>query len=366
MTPVKVRVLVIDDSAFNRRTIVKMLESLPNVEVVGYACDGEEGLRKVIDLRPDLITLDLEMPRMDGFTLLRIVMQKQPTPIIVVSSRSDDEDVFKALDLGAVEFVPKPSSKVSPILMDIREELLTKVQDVTSANLENVMARTNGMVHTRGQVQQRKKTPKRAARLSTITDTVRQDFNMVVIGSSTGGPPALQNIFSAIQEEIPVAFAVAQHMPPDFTRAFAERLNRFSALKIREAENGALVRPGEVLIAPGGKNLEFFPKGETVIAKVSEPKGHQRYVPSVDTLFSSSATIFGHRLLGVVLTGMGNDGAMGVHAIKNNGGTVFAEAEESCVVFGMPKEAIATNLVDRIVPLPSVCKEVLLHCGYGG
>ena len=355
----KVRVLVIDDSAFNRRTIVKMLESLPNVEVIGYACDGEEGLRKVIDLRPDLITLDLEMPRMDGFTLLRIVMQKQPTPIIVVSSRSDDEDVFKALELGAVEFVPKPSSRVSPILMDIREELLAKVQEVTSANLKNVMARTSATS------QRRDKPAKHSERLNAFTDAVRRDFNMVVIGSSTGGPPALQNIFSAIQEEIPVAFAVAQHMPPGFTRAFADRLNRFSALNIREAVNGDIVRPGEVLIAPGGKNLEFFPKGADVIAKVSDPKGHQRYLPSVDTLFSSAATVFAGRLLGVVLTGMGNDGAMGVHAVKQNGGSAFAEAEESCVVFGMPKEAIATGLVDRVVPLPLVCKEILRHCGYG-
>lgn len=355
----KVRVLVIDDSAFNRRTIVKMLESLPNVEVIGYACDGEEGLRKVIDLSPDLITLDLEMPRMDGFTLLRIVMQKQPTPIIVVSSRSDDEDVFKALELGAVEFVPKPSSKVSPILMDIREELLAKVREVTAANLKNVMART------RTATQISDKPPKRSVRINAFTDAVRQDFRMVVIGSSTGGPPALQNIFSAIQDEVPVAFAVAQHMPPDFTRAFAERLNRFSALKIREAENGDVVRPGEVLIAPGGKNLEFFPKGSDIIAKVSEPKGHQRYLPSVDTMFSSAAMIFGRRLLGVVLTGMGNDGAMGVHAIKQNGGSAFAEAEESCVVFGMPKEAIATGMVDQVIALPLICKEILHSCGYG-
>ncbi len=359
MSSNKVRVLVIDDSAFNRRTIVKMLESLPNVEVVGYACDGEEGLRKVIDLRPDLITLDLEMPRMDGFTLLRIVMQKQPTPIIVVSSRTDDEDVFKALELGAVEFVPKPSSKVSPILMDIREELLSKVRDVTSANLGNVMALAN-MVG-----QKRDKISKRATRLDTSTESVCQNFRMVVIGSSTGGPPALQNIFSAIQDEIPVSFAVAQHMPPDFTRAFADRLNRFSALTIHEAKDGDIVKPGEVLIAPGGKNLEFFPKGTKIIAKVSEPKGHQRYLPSVDTLFSSAAAIFGSRLLGVVLTGMGNDGAMGVHAIKQNGGSSFAEDEESCVVFGMPKEAIATGTVDKIIALPLMCKEILLHCGYG-
>ncbi len=359
MPSAKVRVLVIDDSAFNRRTIVKMLESLPNVEVIGYACDGEEGLRKVIDLRPDLITLDLEMPRMDGFTLLRIVMQQQPTPIIVVSSRSDDEDVFKALELGAVEFVPKPSSKVSPILMDIREELLAKVREVTSANLKNVIASTNMAAKQHDLV------PKRAANINTLTDAARRNFHMVVIGSSTGGPPALQNIFSAIQDEIPVAFAVAQHMPPGFTRAFAERLNRFSAINIREAANGDIVRPGEALIAPGGKNLEFFPKGTDVIAKVSEPKGHQRYLPSIDTLFSSAATIFGRRLLGVVLTGMGNDGAMGVHAIKNNGGSVFAEAEESCVVFGMPKEAIATGLVDRISALPLMSKEILSYCGYG-
>ncbi|MGK2944503.1 MAG: protein-glutamate methylesterase/protein-glutamine glutaminase [Desulfuromonadales bacterium] len=359
MSAAKVRVLVIDDSAFNRRSIVKMLESLPNVEVIGYACDGEEGLRKVIDLRPDLITLDLEMPRMDGFTLLRIVMQKQPTPVIVVSSRSDDEDVFKALELGAVEFVPKPSSKFSPILMDIREEFLEKVREVTRANLKNVMA------HSKTAGKQSDNLPKRADRLNALTDAAHGDFRMVVIGSSTGGPPALQSIFSAIQEEIPVAFAVAQHMPPVFTRTFAERLNRFSALKIREAVNGDIVRPGEVLIAPGGKNLEFFPKGADVIAKVSEPKVHQRYLPSVDTLFSSAATMFGRRLLGVVLTGMGNDGAMGVHAIKQNGGTAFAEAEESCVVFGMPREAIATGLVDRVVVLPQVCKEILLHCGCG-
>lgn len=357
MTPGKVRVLVVDDSAFNRRTIVKMLESLPNVEVIGYACDGEEGLRKVIDLRPDLITLDLEMPRMDGFTLLRIVMQKQPTPIIVVSSRTDDGDVFKALELGAVEFVPKPSSKVSPMLMDIREELLSKVREVTAANLKNVMAHS-----AVGSSTKRDAPRKRAPRLDAVADAVNNDYRMVVIGSSTGGPPALQNILSAIVDEIPVAFAIAQHMPPGFTRAFAERLNRFSALHIKEAENGDLVKPGQVLIAPGGMNLEFFPKGADVIAKVSEPRGHQRYLPSVDTLFSSTAAIYGKRLLGVVLTGMGNDGAMGVHAIKNNGGKVIAEAEESCVVFGMPKEAIATGLVDSVIPLPMVSREILSLC----
>jgi two-component system chemotaxis response regulator CheB len=349
----RVRVLVIDDSAFNRRTIVKMLEALPNVEVIGYACDGEEGLRKVIDLKPDLITLDLEMPRMDGFTLLRIVMQKQPTPIIVVSARSDDENVFKALELGAVEFVPKPSARVSPVLMDIREVLQEKVREVTKANLRTILER-------RPPIEPSRRIERRSP--ATATAPVGNDFQMVVIGSSTGGPPALQTIFSSIQEPIPVGFAVAQHMPPDFTKAFAERLNRFSALEIREAADGDAIRPGRVLIAPGGFNLEMFRRGDEVIVKVVEPKSHQRYIPSADVLFTSAAPLFGSRLLGVVLTGMGNDGARGVQDIKDHGGTVLAEDEESCVVFGMPKEAIATGRVDGIVSLPSMCREILRRC----
>ena len=358
MTMKKVKVLVIDDSAFNRRTIVKMLASLPDVEVVGYACDGEEGLRKVLDLKPDLITLDLEMPRMDGFTLLRIVMQKQPTPVIIVSSRSNDENVFKALELGAVEFVRKPSSNISPALLDIHEEFINKVREVTAVNLKNVLARAE---------------EKASANIKTIRNLTRNkippihvgpNFPMVVMGASTGGPPALHQIFSQIRENVQVAFAVAQHMPPGFTKAFAERLNRFSELNIHEATDGDQIKPGHVLIAPGGKNLEFTVHGSDVFAKVSDPLQHQRYLPSVDSLFNSSASVFGNRLLGVVLTGMGNDGSEGARSIKRSGGTVIAESEETCVVYGMPKVAIASAQVDHVVPLSEICAEILRHCGY--
>ena len=355
MSQNKVRVLVIDDSAFNRRAIVRILEDLPNVEIIGYACDGEEGLYKVLRLKPDLVTLDLEMPRMDGFSLLRIVMQKQPTPIIVVSSRSDDENVFKALELGAVEFVPKPTAQPTPALLDIRNILLEKVSELTKANLRSVLDRRQSL-----------------SRLRPTTATPQQqmpsassDFPVVAIASSTGGPPALQTIFSAITSPVPVAFVVAQHMPPDFTRAFAERLNRFSALEIREAVDGDAVLPGRVLIAPGGKNLELIRKGSGAIARICPPQQSHRYVPSADVLFNYAAPIFGSRLLGVVLTGMGNDGSKGTIAIKEHGGSVFAEAEESCVVFGMPKEAIATGGVDVVVPLPQVCREILKHCRVG-
>ncbi len=359
MTVGRVRVLVIDDSAFNRRAIVKMLESLPNVEVIGYACDGEEGLRKVIDLKPDLVTLDLQMPRMDGFTLLRIVMQNQPTPIIVVSSVSGDENVFKALELGAVEFVSKPTSRVSPSLMDIREELIEKVREVTGANMNNVLARSSSQETIRPQ----RSVP---ASVPSVRQEVPGDFPVVAIGSSTGGPPALQTLFSSIQSEIPVAFAVAQHMPASFTKAFGERLNRFSALEIREAAHGDVLTPGTVLIAPGGKNLGFIERRGSLVAELTDPKPHHRYIPSVDVLLASLAPICRERLLGVVLTGMGNDGARGAVSIKEHNGSVFAEAEESSVVFGMPKETIAAVDVDGIVPLPQMCREILKFCKLTG
>lgn len=351
-----VRVLVVDDSAYNRRTIIQMLESLPAVEVIGYACDGEEALRKVIDLQPDLVTLDLEMPRMDGFTFLRIVMQSRPTPVIVVSARSEDANVFKALEFGAVEFVAKPSARISPELFNIRDDLLHKVREIARTDMNKVLRRS---------VPQRPLSDRPAARMVPSARSMSEyPVEQVVIGASTGGPPALQAIFSAIQRPIPVAFAVSQHMPPGFTRAFAERLNKSSALEIREARSGDVVRPGEVLIAPGGRNLVFRRSGADVVAQVLEPSPDQRYVPSVDAMFESASGIFGAKLLGVVLTGMGNDGARGTAVIKEGGGQAIAEAEETSVVFGMPKEAIATGKVDKVVALPQVCGEILRRCGF--
>ncbi|MFA7535799.1 MAG: chemotaxis response regulator protein-glutamate methylesterase [Desulfuromonadales bacterium] len=349
-----VRVLVIDDSAYNRRTIIKMLEQIPEVEVIAYASNGEEGLRKFIDLKPDLITLDLEMPRMDGFTLLRIVMQRRPTPIIIVSARAEDENVFRALELGAAEFVAKPSARISPDLFNIQQDLLQKVREVARMDMRKIVARSlPGGTPTI--------TSSSAPALSRTAD---KKFSQVVIGSSTGGPPALQAIFSAIREPLPIGFAVSQHMPPGFTRAFAERLNKFTAIEVREAESGDRILPGLALIAPGGKNLVFRRTGDEIVARIVDPPPAQRYVPSVDVMFESASEVFGEKTVGVVLTGMGNDGASGVVQIKDNGGMVIAEAEESSVVFGMPKEAIATGRVDKIVPLPLVSREILRLCGH--
>ncbi len=345
-----IRILVIDDSAYNRRTIVKMLEEIPGVQVVGYAVNGEDGLRKVIDLQPDLVTLDLEMPRMDGFTFLRIIMQNRPTPVIVVSARSDDDDVFRALDFGAVEFIAKPSAKISPELFNIRKDLERKVLEISRTDMGKILKRSSGSA-------------KETSSAPTAAVPADLRFDQVVLGASTGGPQALQTIFSAIQHPLPIGFAVTQHMPPHFTRTFAERLNRFSALEIREAESGDVMRPGRVLLAPGGKNLTFRKRGQEVAVYPVDPPAKQLYIPSVDVMFESAANVYGSRLLGVVLTGMGSDGAAGVRRIKEKGGEVLAEAEDTSVVFGMPKEAIATGVVDAVVGLPSMCSEILKRCG---
>lgn len=349
----RIRVVVIDDSAYNRRTISKMLEGMPNVEVVGYATDGEEGVRKIIDLKPDLATLDLEMPKMDGFTLLRIVMNSCPTPIIVISAKSEDERVFKALELGAVDFIAKPSGKISDELLKIREDLQDKVRSVFNLNLAQIKKR-EALPAAETPLAGRKGDPHRP---------VKSKVDIIAIGASTGGPPALQSIFSAFTEKLPISVVVSQHMPAGFTRAFADRLNRFTAMEVREAKDGDLVLPGRVLIAPGGRNMVFQAANGGVVAKVVDPSPQDRYIPSVDAMFISLAKIYGPKLVAVVLTGMGNDGSHGVIAVKSSGGQVLAEAEDSSVVFGMPREAIATGLVDKIASLDRMAREIILRCG---
>lgn len=358
-----IRVLVVDDSAFNRRTITKMLDSEEGIEVIGYASDGEEALRKVFDLKPDLVTLDLEMPRMDGFTFLRILMNNRPTPVIVVSARTQDEDVFKALEFGAVEFVAKPSARISPDLINIREGLLQKVLAAARTDMDKVLGRStiNPSV-ARGASQPPGRAPKARSAPSARPKHVEGKASVVVIGASTGGPPALQKVLVDIDHLQAVGVVVAQHMPSGFTRAFADRLNRFCRMEIREAQTGDKVQPRRVLIAPGGKNLFLVRRGRDVVVQLKETNSEYRYVPSADALFQSAAAIYGKELLGVVLTGMGNDGASGVQSIHARGGQVLAESEETSVVYGMPKEAVATGCVDRELPLREIGGEIALRC----
>ncbi|UFS68978.1 chemotaxis response regulator protein-glutamate methylesterase [Geomonas sp. RF6] len=345
----KIRVVVVDDSAYNRRAITKMLEALPEVEVVGYATNGEEGIRRVIDLTPDLVTLDLEMPRMDGFTMLRILMATTPVPTIVISSSSGDERVFKALELGALDFIAKPTTVISDELLKIQEDLHQKVQGVFKLNRERLPARA-----------EQKPAPV-AVTIPPRTE-VQPALDIVAIASSTGGPPALQRIFGAFTERLPFAVVVSQHMPAGFTKTFAERLNRSCGFEVLEARDGDVVAPGRILIAPGGKNLLFTEIDGKVMARIVQPAPSDRFIPSADAMFSSCARIYGARMLAVVLTGMGNDGSKGVREAKSSGAQVIVESEESSVVFGMPREAIATGLVDKVLPLDGMAREIVQRC----
>ncbi len=332
------RVLVVDDSPANRRTISELLESEAGVTVVGRASDGEEGLKRAAELRPDVITLDLEMPRLDGFSFLRLLMSTVPTPVIVISSYAHKSDVFKALELGAFDFIPKIQRPVQAEIERFRRDLLEKF---------------------------------RAVRLIR-PDTWRQDaasavgsgaqFLIAAIGASTGGPPALQRIVETLPGELPLCLLVSQHMPPKFTQAFAERLDRTTHFTVSEACDGDVPEPGRVFIAPGGRQLvlQRRPGGELVL-QTPAPSPTDKHSPSVDRLFESVAGTLGNRSFGIVLTGMGADGSEGARAIRRAGGTVWAESERSAVIFGMPGEAIATGAVSRVLDVPEFASALVIE-----
>ena len=349
----KTKVLVVDDSAYNRRTITEMLEKSPHIEVLGTAADGEEGLKKALTLKPDIITLDLEMPVMDGFTLLRLLMTTFPIPVIVVSSRDDDANVFKALELGAVDFLAKPTARISKDLLNIEEDIISKVMMVSQLKMDNIQKRIVGARHP-------DTVPPRIP--ETIKSTGSKGFDILAIGASTGGPPALQSIFTSLPKDLPLSIIVSQHMPPGFTRAFAERLNRLSALDVKEAESGDTISKGRILIAPGGAHLTVKKQGKNAVAEISRKTPADMYAPSVDRMFSSVANNYKGNAIGLVLTGMGSDGKNGVIELKESDGFIIAESEESSIVYGMPKEAVKTGKVDKILPLSRIAGEIVNLC----
>ena len=336
----KIGVLVVDDSAFNRRNIAEIFASSDEAEVVGKASDGDEALRLVAQLKPDVITLDLEMPRMDGFTFLRILMAKQPTPVIVVSSYSQKENVFKALELGAIDFVAKPERQVAPEGADVRAELLEKVRLVRN------LRRAGGEVRS---VRPREPTPPGEL----VAGTPRL---VVGVGSSTGGPTALLEVFSKLSQRLPAAMLVAQHMPDKFTRTFAERLDKRGHFRVSEGQEGDLVTAQKGFVCPGRQCMEVVRAGNELKLRTGAPGSNDRYVPSADRLFKSIASIASPSLAicGVVLTGMGDDGLAGAKAIRDAGGIVIAESEETAVVYGMPGVVVRAGLANEVLPLGKI------------
>lgn len=352
-----IRVLVIDDSAYNRRTITSMLESHPLIKVVGTATNGEEGIKKLLDLKPDVVTLDLEMPKMNGFTFLRIVMNQSPLPVIVVSSRKEESNVFKAIELGAVDFLAKPTDKISTELYNIKEDLINKVIAAKMVNLSMLKRRFDPISV---KIEKGELPPSPAVKEIRRTESayLKKVIGVVGIGASTGGPSALVKVLSKISYDFSHPILITQHMPPGFTQAFAERLNRYSYLKVKEAENNEELMRGVVYIAPGGYNMFIVHDTDKFKIKLKKRSPEDKYVPSVDVLFSSIASTFGEDTLGIILTGMGNDGKLGLQMIRESGGLTIAESEETSVVFGMPREAIKSGYVKKVLSIDKVAEEI--------
>jgi two-component system chemotaxis response regulator CheB len=352
----KAKALVIDDSAYNRMLISKMLESDTGIEVVGTASDGVDGIAKTLRLQPDVITLDLEMPNMDGFTFLRWLMKERPTPVLILSSRSDSRSVFRALELGAVDFLAKPEARISKSLEGVRDELISKIQAILNLEMSKVASTMNLLL-------EKKVVP--AARKEDDAVLERSPIEVVAIASSTGGPPAIQAILTSLPPEFGASIVIAQHMPPGFTRSFAERLNKLSPLMVSEAAAGDRLQPGTALIAPGGSHLVVKRDREGIVVELIPRSPSDKYVPSADRMMISVAEACGQAALGVVLTGMGRDGVEGAVAIKKRRGQCLAESEESAVIFGMPQEAIRAGVVDKVLPLDMMAREIAARCKLG-
>ncbi len=340
------KVLVVDDSAYVRKTVSQILSRSPKLRVVGTARDGEEALQLVTELRPDVVTVDLIMPGMDGAEFTRRVMAIHPVPIVVVSIAAEsNERVLAALDAGAIDFVQKPTALATEKVFEISEELIAKVNAAAGAALKRPAQASVSAVLA----------PERAA-IATHPATSKVDI--VVIGISTGGPQALKSLIPRLPADFPVPIAVVLHMPVGYTEMYARRLDEVSALTVSEARPGDEVRPGRVLVAPAGRHLTLARNGAGVVTQLDLRPLDALHRPSVDVLFHSAADVYGGRVLGVIMTGMGSDGREGAAWIKAAGGAILTESEDSCVVYGMPRSVVEAGLSDDAVSLSRMAEAI--------
>lgn len=347
-----IKVLVVDDSAFMRKAITSMLQEDPEIKVIGTARDGVEAIQMVQELKPDVVTMDVEMPRMDGITALKEIMQKCPVPVIMVSSLTTEgaKVTLEALELGAIDFIPKNLAELSVNIVKIKGMLIDKIKTIGKRGL----VKRKPLVKP---AEPKIEVPK--VEIPKTRVTTERKVGIVSIGTSTGGPKALQEIIPKLPKDFPVPIVIAQHMPPNFTKPFAERLDQLSQLSVKEAEEGETVKPGIVYIAPGRGHMRLKRRGIETFVSISEDKEEFIYRPSVDALMLSVADCYPGRALGVILTGMGNDGAKGCKKIKETGGRVFAQSEETCVVYGMPRAVVDAGIADKVVSLEEMAGEII-------
>lgn len=343
-----VRVLVVDDSGFFRRRLTEILNADPRIEVIGTAVDGKEAIDQTIQLKPDVVTMDIEMPVMDGITAVRKIMERCPTPVLMFSSLTTQgaQATLDALEAGAMDFLPKNMDDISQDKELARRQLCARVRLIGARGLKHkpVLALS-------------RKPGARAADLPLPPSTPpkpKGSYRLVAIGTSTGGPVALQEVLTRLPANFPLPILLVQHMPASFTPAFAQRLDKLAAISVKEAEHGDVLRPGTAYLAPGGTQMELTGSRGHVSLNIYPGVAGQTYKPSVDITFSSVASVYKGDVLAVVLTGMGADGREGARALKAQGATVWAQDEASSVIYGMPAAIAEAGLADRILALNTV------------
>ncbi len=340
-----IRVLVVDDSAFMRKTLSVMLASDPRLDVVGQARDGEEGVRKTLDLRPDVVTLDVEMPGVNGLEALKRIMVQRPTPVVMVSSLTEEgaRETLTALEHGAVDYLPKHLDGVATNITAIQQELVVKV--ITAAGMAGKLTK--------------RLTPVAAAPARSFMNVTRGQ-RVIAIGCSTGGPQALQQVLPLFPKDLPAGVLIVQHMPKFFTKPFAERMNQICQISVQEAQEGQVVTPGVALVAPGGLQMRVARRRALDVEIALAPnKENHLHAPSADIMLQSVAEVYPNRGIGVILTGMGHDGLEGMKALKGAKGRTIAQDEATCVVYGMPKAVVDAGLADKVVPLSQIAGEVM-------
>ena len=359
MNPIKV--MVVDDSAVVRQVLVELLGSDPGIEVIAAVADPLFATARMKMQWPDVIVLDVEMPRMDGVTFLRKIMHERPTPVVICSTLTEAgaPTTIEALAAGAVTVITKPKIGLKQFLNDSVHELTTAVRTAARANVKRLAARAEASTHAPLEVKRKNTADVILGPAASAERAMsRTTEHVVAIGCSTGGTQALQQVLSALPPICP-AVVIVQHMPPNFTAAFAKRLDGLCNITVKEAQNNDRVVPGCALIAPGGKHLIMQRSGAQYYVEVREGPPVNRHCPSVDVLFRSAAKVAGPNALGIIMTGMGDDGARGLKEMRNAGAHTIAQDEHSCVVFGMPKEAIRMEAAERIMPLDDLPRAIL-------
>jgi len=374
-----VKVLVVDDSGFFRRRVSEILSADPNIQVVGTATNGKEAIEQALALKPDVITMDYEMPMMDGITAVRHIMQRIPTPVLMFSSLTHEgaRVTLDALDAGAVDFLPKNFEDISRNPEKVKQLLCEKIHTISRSNRRftgysaptapaaGASATSSASATStapRG-LPPRPVTSAQTASTHAPTHSSpapkRKAYKLVAIGTSTGGPVALQRVLTQLPANFPAPIVLIQHMPAAFTKAFAERLDKLCNISVKEAEDGDILRPGLALLAPGGKQMMIDGRGAVKILPGDE---RLNYKPCVDITFGSAAKSYGDKVLAVVLTGMGADGREGARLLKQGGSHIWAQDEASCVIYGMPMAIVKANLADAVYGLDEIGKHLVEAC----